>query len=235
MAINKIPSDSLFVSDLDWRTSRYHFSFADHNDTEKMQFGVLRALNDETIQPNNGFDTHPHDEMEIITYCVRGELSHTDNIGNQVINKRGDVQYICAGSGIMHAEMNATTNQALRFLQIWILPNKAGLPPQYSSKSFPQHSRQNRLLQIASGNGTKDAFQINQDANVFVSELTKGEQIEFVAQKNRQGYLVCIEGLLNINGIELDQHEALQLVGNQSAVFEAVETSHLLLVEMAEG
>ena len=91
------------------------------------------------------------------------------------------------------------------------------------------------MLQIASGNGINGAFQINQDANVFVSELTKGNQIEFVASKNRQGYLVCIEGLLNINGIELDQHEALQLIGNQSAVFEAVENSHLLLVEMATG
>jgi redox-sensitive bicupin YhaK (pirin superfamily) len=233
MPLLQIPPDRLYRSEVNWRTSRYHFSFADYHDTERIQFGVLRALNDETIQSNNGFDLHPHAEMEILSYCVQGELNHKDNIGNDVTIRRGEVQYMCAGSGMMHAEMNLSTDQLLRFIQIWILPNQDGLTPSYEYKSFQQKDRLNKWLLIASGNGFQNTLQIHQDANVFVTELLKGEQIEFATNVNRQTYLVCLEGKVITHHIELEQHGALRISNEESAMFKAVEDAHLLLVEMA--
>jgi redox-sensitive bicupin YhaK (pirin superfamily) len=232
--IKKITSEELFITQEDWRTSRYHFSFADYNDPTNNRYGVLRALNDELIQPNSGFDPHPHDEMEIVSYCVQGELSHSDSMGNQGIVRRGDVQYMCAGSGVTHAEMNESTNQTLRFVQIWILPNQPGLSPQYGQMDLPKESRQNRLLKIASGSRVDGAFQINQDANIYVSEIQKGKQIQFEQSENRQNYLVCVEGNMEINGIELMQHEAVRISGETRLLFTAMEDAHLLLIEMAQ-
>jgi redox-sensitive bicupin YhaK (pirin superfamily) len=233
--MKKISSKGLYVCDEGWRTSRYHFSFADYHDPMNNRYGVLRALNDEIIQPKNGFDSHPHDEMEIISYCVQGELSHSDSMGNQGMIRRGDVQYMCAGSGVMHAEMNDSANQILRFIQVWILPNQSQLPPKYGHKThFPQ-ARRNKFLQIASGAKIEGAFQIHQDANVFVSEITKGNQILFTQSAKRQSYLVCLEGNVAINGIELSQHEALRSSGEIDLLIQSLDNSHLLMVEIAES
>ncbi|OGO20148.1 MAG: hypothetical protein A2Z14_02860 [Chloroflexi bacterium RBG_16_48_8] len=231
--MHKIPSDVLYVYDEGWRTSLYHFSFADYNDPSNDRYGVLRALNDEIIQPHSGFDCHPHHEMEIISYCVDGELTHSDSMGNQGIIRRGDVQYMCAGSGVTHAEMNDSANQTLRFVQVWILPNQSSLPPQYGHKCFSEQIRQNKFLQIASGEKVEGAFRIHQDANVFVTEITKGEQVRFSQSGKRQSYLVCLEGNVDINGIELSQHEAVRSVGGADLLFRALENVHLLMVEMA--
>jgi redox-sensitive bicupin YhaK (pirin superfamily) len=235
MRINKIPFHVLYTHHEAWRTSRYHFSFADYIDPKNNRYGVLRALNDELIQPKSGFDLHPHEEMEIISYCVQGEMSHSDSMGNQGIIRRGDVQYMCAGSGVTHAEMNESANQTLRFMQIWILPNQAGLSPQYKHTRFSKQSRHNKLLQIASGSMRNGAFQINQDANVFVAEIQKGKRIQFDQPENRQDYLVCIEGKIEINSVELTQYEAAQISCETQLVFTALEDSHLLLVEMPEA
>jgi redox-sensitive bicupin YhaK (pirin superfamily) len=233
--MEKISSNGLYVVDEGWRTSRYHFSFADYKDPTNNQYGVLRALNDELIQPRNGFDTHPHDEMEIISYCVQGKLSHSDSMGNQETIRRGDVQYMCAGSGVTHAEMNDSEDQALRFIQVWILPDQRQLHPHYGCKSYPAQSRHNKFLQIASGTRMDGAFQIHQDANVFVSEITKGHQIQFTQSRKRQSYLVCLEGNMDVNGIELHQHEALRSYGELQLAMSALDDSHLLMVEMPEG
>jgi redox-sensitive bicupin YhaK (pirin superfamily) len=198
-----------------------------------MQFGVLRALNDETIQSNHGFDSHPHAEMEILSYCIQGELNHKDNIGNDVTIRRGDVQYMCAGSGMMHAEMNLSTDQPLRFIQIWLLPNQDRLPPYYEHKSFQQEDRLNKWLLVASGNGFQNTLQIHQDVNVFVTELLRDEQIQFATNINRQIYLVCMEGKVTTHHLELEQHGALQIYNEDKTVFKAIEDSQLLLVEMA--
>lgn len=231
--IKKINANELFVTEENWRVSRYHFSYADYHNASNLQYGVLRALNDETIQPSKGFDSHPHDEMEIISYCVQGELTHRDDMGNDVTIRGGDAQYMCAGSGIMHAEMNASMDQPLRFMQIWILPNEQGLIPHYDHKKFFKGDRINRWLQVASSEGLNGALQINQDASVFVSEITKGEQVEFSLQKNRMSYLTCIEGVLHLNDITLTKHESAEIAGEAQLIFKALEDTHLLMIEMA--
>jgi redox-sensitive bicupin YhaK (pirin superfamily) len=232
MTIKKIPKSSFYRTDQDWRTSRYHFSFADYEDPKRTHFGVLRALNDEVIQSQNGFDLHPHAEMEILSYCVEGELNHKDNMGNDVTIRRGDIQYMCAGSGVMHEECNPSPDQPLRFIQIWIDPDEDGLIPHYEYKNIVKRDRLNKWLWVASGNGFRSAFKINQDANVYICELSPGHQIEFETGKNRQSYVVCLEGTVNTDRINLGRHDALEITSDHTAVFQTSETAHLLLVEM---
>ena len=233
--LNKVSLENLFHADHGWREYRLHFSFAEYNNPARKQFGVLNALNDETLQPSRGFDDHPHHEMEIIAYCVHGRLTHRDNFGNQNTIKRGDVQYMCAGSGVIHAEMNASTNESIRFINIWIQPNENGLTPAYRSKSFAEDDRHNKLLQVVSGKEVNGTLRINQDTNIFVSEVDKGQQLMVALQDGRQAYLLCIEGLLNINGIELRMGEAIEITGETQLTLDALEDSHLLMVEMAEN
>jgi redox-sensitive bicupin YhaK (pirin superfamily) len=235
MAIKKTTAEELFIVEEDWRTSRYHFSFADYTDPMNNRFGVLRALNDELIQPKSGFTLHPHKEMEIISYCVQGELSHSDSMGNHGILQSGDVQYMCAGAGVEHAEMNNSIEKTLRFMQIWILPDKLHLSPQYGHKHFSEHSRLNKLLLVASSNRENGAIKINQDANIYISKIQKGKSIRFEQPQNRQNYLVCIDGNVSVNRVALSHHDSARIYGETELIFEALEDSHLLLVEMAEA
>jgi hypothetical protein len=233
--LNKVSIENLFHADHGWREYRLHFSFAEYSNPAREQFGVLNALNDETLQPNQGFDDHPHHEMEIIAYCVHGELTHRDSTGNQNTIKRGDVQYMCAGSGVTHAEMNTSTDESMRFINIWIQPSENGLTPTYRSKSFAEDDRHNKLLQVVSGKDVNGVLRINQDANIFVSEVDKGQQLTVGLQDRRQAYLLCVEGSLNINGIELMTSEAIEVAGETQLTLNALEDSHLLMVEMFEN
>ena len=233
--LNKVSKENLFHADHGWREYRLHFSFAEYSNPAREQFGVLNALNDETLQPNRGFEDHPHHEMEIIAYCVYGELTHRDSLGNQNTIKRGDVQYMCAGYGVTHAEMNASTDESIRFINIWIQPSEKGLTPTYKSKRFAEYDRHNKLLQVVSGKEVNGTLRINQDANIFVSEVDKGQQLMVPLQDGRQAYLLCVEGSLNINGTELMMGEAIEIAGENQLTLDALEDSHLLMVEMFEN
>jgi redox-sensitive bicupin YhaK (pirin superfamily) len=235
MTIKKTAAEELFIVKEDWRTSRYHFSFADYVDPRNDKFGVLRALNEELIQPKSGFSLHPHNEMEIISYCVEGELSHSDSMGNHDILKSGDVQYMCAGAGIEHAEMNDSTEETLRFMQIWILPDKPNLTPRYGHKLFSEDLRLNKWLLVASSHPKNETFKINQDANIYISKIQNGNSIQFELGQHRQNYLVCMDGKLSVNGIVLSDHEAARINDETQLIFKALEDSHVLLVEMAEA
>ncbi len=230
----KIPARNIFVGDYDGHIGRFHFSFADYEDPENGPFGVLQALNDFELEPGTGFETHPHDEMEIISYCVEGTLDHVDNMGNQNTIGRGDVQYLCAGSGVTHSEMNSTIDGSLRFLQIWITPNKKGLPPNYRSEKYSKNTIKNELLLVVSGEALGSAIKIHQDANIYIAELEKHKQMTIANPEQRQSYLLCIEGSLAGNGIELISCDALKLWGEESLTLAALEESRILMVEMAK-
>jgi len=233
--LKKISNQNIYCGDYDWHVCRHHFSFADYHNPENMKFGVLRALNDDIIQPSYGFSPHPHDNMEIISYCVQGQLSHRDNMGNEQTTERGDVQYLSAGSGIVHSEMNGKSSEDLRFIQLWIIPNQSDLTPRYSFRKFPQELRQNSFLKIVSGNGDENSILINQDADIYVSEINKGNSISHSQPRNRQSYLLCIEGPIDIDGVRLEQHEAIEIFGEVEYSVRAVENGHLLMVEMPEA
>lgn len=231
--IKKIDHTKMGRSDLGWLHSLFHFSFADYYNPRNMNFGVLRVINDDLVEAHEGFDTHPHRDMEIISYVIDGELTHGDSMGNQNTISRGHVQYMSAGTGVMHSEHNRGDKLA-RFLQIWIMPDGRGYKPQYGDRRFEAKERHNQWLQIVSPMNGTAPIKIHQDANLYVLELDAGKSIEFEVKPNRQAYLVLIEGKSLINGSELTMRDALESV-EESLTIQALENSHYLVIEMRKN
>ena len=232
--LKKLPKENMGTSNLGWLESCFHFSFAQYRNPNNINFGVLRVLNDDIIHPKSGFDTHPHSNMEIISYVVNGEITHKDSMGNSETLKRGEVQYLSAGDGIYHSEHNVHKSEDLRLLQIWIIPPFAGLPRLYGSKRFEEIDRKNTLLNIVSSQeGTAD-IKIYQDVNIYVSELEINKLLEFEIKEDRQVYFVQIEGSSNINEITLNAGDAMEIVDIEEIEIKALENSHFLFIEMAK-
>ena len=229
----KIPARNIYVGEYDGYIGHFHFSFADYEDSENGPFGVLQALNDFELEPGTGFETHPHNEMEIISYCVEGTLDHVDSTGNKNTIGRGDVQYLCAGSGVTHSEMNASIDGPLRFLQIWISPNKKGLSPNYRSKKFSKNARKNELKLVVSGEAHGSPIKIHQDVNIYIAEIENNKQLKIANRERRQSYLFCLEGSLAGNGVDLINGDASKLWGKECLILTALEESHILMIEMA--
>ena len=230
--LRKLPKENMGTSNLGWLESRFHFSFAEYRNPNNMNFGVLRVLNDDIVHANSGFDTHPHSNMEIISYIVNGEITHKDSMGNSETLKRGEVQYLSAGDGIYHSEHNWHKTLDLRLLQIWIIPPKQGLPRLYGSKRFEEIDRKNKLLNIVSSQEGSADIKIYQDINIFVSELEANKTINFDIKKDRQVYFVQIEGSSQINDIILNNGDALEIVDVEKLEIKALENSHFLFIEM---
>eukprot|EP00897_Mesotaenium_endlicherianum_P008096 jgi/Mesen1/7314/ME000376S06489 len=249
MALRHIPSKGLHVSTPTWwLESRFHFSFAEYYNPSNSEFGVLRVLNDDLVKPHSGFGTHPHRDMEIVTYVVDGQLTHKDSTGTMESLGRGSVQYMSAGRGITHSEMNAG-NDLLRFLQLWIKPAKKGLTPNYGSRVFTKAERHNRMQHVVTsfahtGSGAdsgRGVIPVHQDANIFVSEMDAGFQQEYTLQRGRQAYLVCIEGSVSVNDTtQLRARDALEASAPKGVNFplkfkaDGSQGAHILLVEMAQ-
>lgn len=232
--LKKLPKENMGTSNLGWLESCFHFSFAQYRNPNNINFGVLRVLNDDIVHPKSGFDTHPHSNMEIISYVVNGEITHKDSMGNSETLKRGEVQYLSAGDGIYHSEHNVHKSEDLRLLQIWIIPPFAGLPRLYGSKRYEEIDRKNTLLNIVSSQeGTAD-IKIYQDVNIYVSELEINKSLEFEIKEDRQVYFVQIEGSSNINEITLNAGDAMEIVDIEEIEIKALENSHFLFIEMAK-
>jgi redox-sensitive bicupin YhaK (pirin superfamily) len=218
-----------------WLDSHFHFSFAEYYNPANMHFGVLRVLNDDLVQPDTGFETHPHDNMEIISYVVNGELTHADSMGNQHTLTRGQVQYMSAGTGITHSELNLGKD-LLRFLQIWIMPDKRDVTPNYGDYRFAFADRENTWMPVASSlnNAASPApIKIHADINAFAAALAPGRELAFSVLPGRQAYLVLIEGKAKINGIALSMRDAMEIVEEDIHVAPE-ENAHLLLIEMTK-
>jgi len=231
--IKKLPKENMGTSNLGWLESRFHFSFASYYNPKNMRFGVLRVVNDDIIHATSGFDMHPHENMEIITYVINGELTHKDSLGNIETLTRGDVQYLSAGDGIYHSEHNLHKFENLRLLQMWIVPPQKGLSRIYGSHKFLDTDRKNKLLNIVSSNKGLSPIKIYQDVNFFVSELEKEKTLDFKISENRQIYFVQIEGNSIINGIELNLGDAAEITSENNLHIEALENSHFLFIEMS--
>lgn len=228
--LRKIESKNMGSSNLGWLRSKFHFSFAQYYNPNNINFGVLRVINDDLVQANTGFDTHPHRDMEIISYVVNGELTHGDSMGNKNTITRGDVQYMSAGTGVYHSEHNLGKD-TLRFLQIWILPDKQGCKPNYGDYRFNWNDRQNKWLHMVSSKDGNAPIKINQDINIYSLELEKGKEISFPVNEGRQAYLVQIEGNSSINKTELNERDGMEIV-EEDILIKAKETSHILILEM---
>lgn len=231
--IKVIDHNKMGKSERGWLHSLFHFSFAEYYNPDNIQFGALRVVNDDVFDPQGGFPTHPHNDMEIISYVVDGELTHKDSLGNGRTLTKGQVQYMSAGKGILHSEFNRT-DKPLRFLQIWILPDAAGYEPNYGDYDFKWEDRENTWLQIASGQSGSAPVKINQDMNVSVISLDAGKEAAYEIARGRQAYLIQIEGMGSVNGNELQERDAAEITGESQIVLTASRDSHYILFDMKQ-
>lgn len=231
--INYIDSKKMGRGQHGWLDSHFHFSFAEYFNPDNILFGILRVINDDIVQPHTGFGTHPHRDMEIISYVVQGELSHKDSMGNAHTLTRGQSQYMSAGTGVTHSEYN-WANEELRFMQIWVYPDKKGYKPNYGDHRFAWEERIGRWLPLATSfeNTHNDApIKIHADVNVYVTYLTN-ESIEFKVGPNRQAYLVVLEGEADVEDLHLGTRDALEII-RQDVTISTKKEAHLFIIEMA--
>jgi redox-sensitive bicupin YhaK (pirin superfamily) len=227
-----------------WLKSRFHFSFAEYNNYANLDFGVLRVMNDDLVQPHRGFGTHPHRDMEIITYIVDGQLTHKDSMGTSESLGRGSIQFMTAGKGIMHSETN-DGDKPLRFIQTWIKPAAYGLTPNYGSFDpstvceGTSEERKNSLQHLVSNvedKSTSTPVEINQSIDAYAAEITKGEKVSLDLAEGRQAYLLCIEGGVTVNGEQLEKYDACEITGGggslEIAATDVEETENGLLAHI---
>jgi redox-sensitive bicupin YhaK (pirin superfamily) len=229
-----------------WLDSHFHFSFAEYCNPDNVNFGVLRVMNDDTVQSGTGFDTHPHENMEIISYVVLGELSHRDSMGNERTLSRGQIQYMSAGTGVFHSEYNHG-KEPLRFFQIWILPDGKDYSPNYGDVRFALEDRRGKWLHVAAPakaakNGAESAapVKVHQDVNVYASIIDPGSSLDFTLGRGRQVYLALAEGGAKLTGRDgsaagLFMRDAAEITGESFTVTaDSGKEAHILAVEMAE-
>lgn len=221
------------VAQFGWLDSRHTFSFGHYHDPKFMGFGPLRVINEDRVQPGRGFDAHGHRDMEIISYVVSGALRHEDSLGNGSIIRPGDVQRMTAGTGVRHSEYNASDEEPVHFLQIWIQPEAPGLPPGYEQKAFPAEQQTNRLALVVARGGRDGAVSIHRDVDIYAGRLDAGATIGHAFRAGRSGWLQVVRGELRANDLVLQAGDGLALGQVPALKLEAIGASELLLFDMA--
>jgi hypothetical protein len=216
-----------------WLNTKHTFSFSDFWDPKWMGFRSLRVINEDWVAPNSGFPTHPHRDMEIITYVLAGKLEHKDSLGTGSVILPGDGQRMTAGSGIRHSEFNPSTSEPVHLLQIWILPEKVALPPSYEQKSFPEGEKQGKLRLIASRNAQDGSVKIHQDAKLYVSLLKSGEEVTHEIAPERYGWLQVARGGVELNGKTLNQGDGAAISNESKLTIKGKEDGEVLLFDLA--
>jgi len=216
-----------------WLQANHSFSFANYYNPERMHFGVLRVLNDDTIAPAMGFPTHPHDNMEIITIPLEGDLEHKDNMGNGTIIKNGDIQVMSAGTGITHSEFNANKETHCKLLQIWLFPNKRNVTPRYDQITIRQLAKKNSLYQVLSPTIEDDGVWIHQEAWFNIGEYDVTTEEKYTLNLSQNGvYLFVIEGQLTIENQTLEKRDGFGIWNTDQITFKAEKSTKLLLMEL---
>ena len=201
-----------------WLKSFHTFSFADYYDAKHMGFGPLRVINEYRVQPGQGFGTHGHRDMEIISYVLEGGLAHKDSMGNGSVIRPGDVQRMSAGTGVRHSEFNASDKDLVHFLQIWIEPNQRNVAPSYEEKRFDEASKRGKLRLIASADGREGSVTIHQDASLYATVLDGNDAVDFQPAAGRLVYVHVVRGEATVNGQALSAGDAMKLSGNENRV-----------------
>jgi len=231
--IDVIRSNSRGAADHGWLKSRHTFSFAEYHNPARMSFGPLRVVNEDWIEPGQGFDTHPHRDMEIVTYMIDGALEHKDNMGNGSVIRPGELQRMTAGTGVLHSEFNHSSEDQAHLLQIWILPERKGLQPGYEQKLFPTEQKRNRWCLVGSRDGRDESLTIHQDVNLYSTELDEGAETELELDKSRQGFLQVVRGSVEIDGEELGAGDAVTIQIQTAFTVRALQDAELLFFDMA--
>jgi quercetin 2,3-dioxygenase len=216
-----------------WLKTRHSFSFSDYWDEKWMGFRSLRVINEDFVAPNSGFPTHPHRDMEIITYVLSGELEHKDSLGTGSVIRPGDGQRMTAGRGIRHSEFNPSKTETVHMLQIWITPEKQGLEPSYEQKSFPESEKRGKLRLIASNDGANGSVKINQNARLFVTLLSPGEEATHTLDGKRYAWLQVAKGEVEINGHKLVQGDGAAVSDEKQLTIKGTKDAEVLLFDLA--
>ncbi len=214
-----------------WLDSYHTFSFADYYNPQWMGFRTLRVINDDLVMPGMGFGTHPHKDMEIITYVLSGALEHKDSMGNGRVIRPGDVQYMSAGSGVRHSEFNPSQTEAAHFLQIWIMPDAAGVKPRYAEKSL-RDAATGKLHLVASKSGRDGSIAIHQDADLLLARLDAGQEVAHTLANNRNAWLHVAEGEVMLNGKTLSGGDAAAISREGKLQLTANKASQVLLFDL---
>lgn len=233
--IELYPATSRYSGDMGWLQCNFSFSFADYHDPDNIQFGPLRVFNDDYIQPTKGFGTHPHRDMEIVTFALEGQLEHKDNTGGHEILKPGEVQRMSAGTGVLHSEINSSLDQVANTLQLWFLPKERGIQPSYEQRAYDQEAMIGQLLPIVSGREGKqeNVTYIHQDLTIYMSKLEPGQSIPFHQEEGRRIYVFLIEGDLRLNEEhELARRDAARITEVTDLVLKSEQGAHLMLMDL---
>ena len=233
--IDHRPFATLHHSSHGWLDTRFHFSFADYHDEERLNWGRLRVWNDDIIAPRSGFPPHPHRDMEIITYVRAGAITHRDSLGNEGRTGAGDVQVMSAGTGITHAEYNLEDEET-RLFQLWILPDRVGEKPRWDARPFPKGDRAGRFVALASGHqadrqGEGGALPINADARVLGATLPLGARVSYTLGQGRKAYLVPAKGAVELAGTRLDERDGAAIAELATLEITALKDAELVLVD----
>jgi len=216
-----------------WLDSRFTFSFADYYDLKHIHFRTLRVMNDDRIAAGGGFPTHPHRDMEIVTYVLEGALAHKDSMGNGSVIRPGDVQYMSAGTGVAHSEFNASNLQTVHLYQIWMLPDKKDYAPGYDQKHFSAEDKRGRLRLLASPDGRDGSIKIRQDNKLFATVLAPGESVKHELKLDRHGYVQVARGGVSLNGQTLEMGDGAAISAEKGVQLTAVENAEVLLFDLA--
>ena len=220
------------ASNFGWLDSKHSFSFGQYYDPSNMGFGKLRVINEDIVEGGAGFGTHPHDNMEIISYVLDGALAHKDSLGTGSVIRPGDVQRISAGTGIAHSEFNASEKDPVHFLQIWVLPEERGLEPSYEQKSFPAEQRKGRLQLVGARDGRDGALTIHQDLNLFVANLETGNEVSHVLRPRRKAWIQVTRGAVTVNGTPIVQGDGAAMTDEAEGRIAANDNAEVPLFDL---
>jgi hypothetical protein len=221
-------------SHTDWLESRHTFSFADYVDPRQMGFGRLRVINEDVVAPGRGFGRHPHRDMEILSYVLEGSLEHGDSMGTGSVIRPGDVQRMTAGTGVVHSEKNASPSDPVHFLQIWIEPDRRGLPPSYEQKRFPEGEKRNALRLIASRDAREGSVTVHQDVDLYAGVLDSGAKVPLAIAAGRRAWVQLVRGEVTVNGQNLTAGDGASVEGETAlAIAGSAQESEVLVFDLA--
>jgi redox-sensitive bicupin YhaK (pirin superfamily) len=216
-----------------WLDSRHTFSFGEYYDPSQLGFGKLRVINDDRVAPAKGFGTHPHRDMEIVSYVVSGQLEHKDSMGTGSVIRRGDVQRMTAGTGVLHSEFNPSRTDPVHFLQIWILPETAGLTPSYEQKTFSEEERSGRLRLVASRGGEDGAIVVHQDVRLYAGILQADDEVELPLAAGRRAWVQVVAGSTILNGVALEEGDGAAVQDEPRLLFAKGSGGEVLVFDLA--
>lgn len=222
-------SQEHFHSSAGWLSSFHHFSFDQYYDPSNTHYGLVRVFNEDVIQPASGFPLHPHRDMEIVTYVLSGELMHEDSMGNKGLIHAGEVQRMSAGTGVLHAEFNASKTNPVHLLQMWVFPHEEDLTPSWEQKKFSNAEKTNQWCTLVSSHKKGNALTIHTDAELHVSILKKGHTLTYAPKPGRKQYFFVIDGKVKLNHMPLEQRDAARVSDEHELKVEALEHAHVLM------